>query len=1843
MSIAKNSKTSENPVVILHLSDLHFGWDGDERERTDRDLALKGLLHRLTLLDVEWRPNVVCISGDIGWQGKSSDYEDAEQWIRQLLAELELSADALFVCPGNHDLDQGLARYARPHGEEEADKILALPFPEYLLKTFEAFATFCKNLGIPPFKLGEKESYIVGQRSYRELSFISYNSAWFCTGGDDKSKLWLGLPLIKFMESKEQLPHPDKLREWPITIALLHHPREWFHEAELEAYKNRPSTFDYLCRRCHLLLTGHTHGEVRRAEQFAECTWHLSGGAAYAGASHFNSFRIIRVENDRFVYQSFEFDSRSTDNAWRPVDGARTLPFRGQSEKLPIELKKQQTSDLPKYREKAIEDAQRLIERKSRALKPSGQLPKTLPLNVSVHVKGPRHRFTPEGELAADPKKTHPMPLFTAARQSRRTLLLGDLGTGKSTLAGIFVRQTMEENKQSLACIIPAKELNLPQSLTVKNLLRAVSEYFNNQISPAMPGIDIEFLLNQRVEISLVIDGLDEIPKQAAGLLGQLGALVYHWPNIEVMATGRPVELVGINYEDWQVLTTIPLTGDEKLQFLEEEAIADGKSEGDAKEIAWQLLRKLNTLPALNSLATSPLAIRLLYSRLLVIQEGEAPTLGELLHELIKERLGEWAKKDVKQPTTKFFESEFPDNHSRAVLLGKLALQLEKRKNMPVEEARLRLQNMLRREGGPNELVLADEALRFFAHSGIVLIDNELQFPIQPLFEALCGYGLAELWRTSSEVAWLNPHHWRIVSFAATALRKFGLIESLRPRLRDFLEKLLFDERNVPAASYIVSESQDKICAEAFITGLTKLGPRPLTLLQDERGQAARTIAESIKLAGQIGFDWLFDHYLHPHYPIINTGSGVITSVFTEWAYLSADKITDYEKERLSTMIMPHMGAGTHQVINIIPLLAVLIPDEFELSDRLWLCGKFLGQGTFSTRAEQQFKTAFESGHQELVNGVLLKHAQHGHENAASAAWLWMKLNDGRPPSIIVRALVKARGYYRHEPNLDEYISRCINRIGEQSWEALLRWYLADSQIAAGAAIELYNRGERRLSLLGEPLLAALHDGGYVRRAEEILSRIIHDGGSRAVEWLAEHIAASESDMHGAHSGWWRIFFKELPSVGDDGPMLLAESMGGIGCFLLPRYPEVRQAFRNLLNGPSGTAFRDALQESLYDLNPAIRHGAAMVLVVCDPTNESLALEVVVKSRSRKLYGDWYEWERFCLSLSFGPSVLAYLESKLPTLDSSAETFALAILHKNDKKLNEQQRERLIRGLLEVGNWALDPEEPDLSVLAYPDSFESLRTVVENSISKDAAKAADKLLRYHSKRLTLPLYARCAALAISAHSWSLNRLNAEIKRMESDSQYAEAMKEVGNQIVAQGGKAPLLYLIRETLVSQEAWEDVVWRLLCGDSDIPLEYEDNGQWLLDYGRAAPKHGEAIGKAARKFLHDPRLRASPWGDARQWLAILGDEFGGLSKDELEEALSSRGIIRASAASALISRLGHVLRGFRRRDHSSAVPQFSDLPRQNTPVLPEQLARLKELARTSEELHPDVCDKIEELLFEPPLKAEDLDNLAVEGIYGVLIASALSCAYGQSPCPEYVLKLLSFSPRGISGQHYCFKHLNRIWHSGHYLAIEEDTYAKRNYIELLDKALTSGVEEVSVIAAELLALRGYLTGPQIIQVFDYYAKHPEYHDYGLDYQLVKWLSTDLDQQTEAAIIEAVERGLETLDSKPWDFSDGMPMNAFKFLLLPLTYWKLTGKTTELSIRVFLRGIKFTFAKRIEEQETQRLEGQRSEGAVEVMAKIEPLLSKVSKSHLDKAITFGQTVDDLAIRSICRLFTIS
>ncbi len=1832
-------------TVILHISDLHFGWGGEEKERAERQLALGGLLNQLHALEKDWTPNIVCISGDIGWRGLRSDYEEAKQWIQKLLEALGLSPESLFLCPGNHDLDRNKAKLnARPPTPEEADQVLGgFPIPEHFRRPFQEFSDFCKEIGVPPFSLGEHEQYLVGQRSFQNIRVVSCNSAWFCKGDDDKGKLWIGLPQLKFLESHRQLPRSDQLKEWPVTIVLMHHPKEWFHEAETQAYGNRPNTFDYLSQRCHLLLTGHTHGEPRRADRFAECAWHLSGGAAYAGAGHFNSFRLIRIENKQFVYRSFEYNPRSSDTPWQPAGAAQPLSF-SQEERGPDSIEEAgQKFNLSLYQSRAFSDAERFIEAKSRAIKPFGSLPSPLPLHVSIHDKGTAPDFTREGKLVEDPKARMNMPLSEAVRRSRRTLLLGDLGSGKSTLAGLFVVRTLEENAGLLACLIPAKELKAEGQWTVRSLLRAASNYFNEQIAPRDPELDFEEVLQQQIETVLVVDGLDEIPvRQTAELLNCLGALADHWSNIQIIVTGRPVELLGVNYEAWQILSTITLTDDEKFQLLEAEALANSKTDSDAREEAEGLFRRLKNFPILDSLATTPLTVRLLHSQLLSVQQDPtSQTLGDLLYQLTKERLGRWAKRDNKPPTISCFESEFPDEDSRIALLGRLAFHSVTRGDLTTDEARLFLKNLVKRDTGPNEQVLANEALQFYLQSGVLVQGGEtLEFSIQPFLEFLCGYGLAFEWKnTSDTVPQVGLEKWRPVSFAGTTLRRLGLMDTLRSCLVDFLQRQLVDEQQVPAAAYVVSETQDQACAEVFITEMEKLGPRPLRIFFDDRNQSARAIAESIRLAKQTGFDWLFEQYLNPRYPTINAGSMIIDTVFSEWVSLSFGHISNHEKERLNTLVLPHLGAGTHQIIRAVPLLSFMIPDSFQTAEKVWFWGTLLGKSQFSDRADEYLRQAFGAGHETIVNETLTLHASQGYENAVPAALLWLELNENRPPAAIIKALIRVHGRSRQPANReDQYIDLCVSRIGQQSWEAFLRWCLFDDDhhLAAGAAIELHSHGERRLSLLGESLLRALHDGGYVRRAEEILSELIHADGLKAVKWLAAHIAATERERErtGAHSGWWRIFLIELPLYGSEGPSLLAKCVGGVGCFLLPRYPEVRQYFRDLLNGSLETEYRSALREQLDNWNPTVRHGAAMILLVSAPHTESRALEIVVQSQSRESFGNWHEWEQFCLKLSFGPSVLSYLESKLSSFDPSAEVFALAILDRGGVKLDAEIEGKLVKGLLELGYWALDTNDPDSSILARPSSLQSLLQAVEEGIGRSAAWSARKILQHHNTKISQLQSARCACLTLEEGYRVGLDIDEQISRLEADKDYADAVKEASNLLVKQGGKRPLLDLIRVALVESQAWEEVVWRLLCDNLGSSLEQEDSGQWLLDCGRKNPQYGRSIGEAASKFLSDPRVESFRQTDSVHWLAILGDEFANLSEERLEAALVHGQPIRNSAASALIARLGRVPSGFHKRDAVGSVPPHLSLlpiPKSDPSV---DFDNLKTLARQAEQLHPEVCVVIEKFLFEPPLNSQDLTSLSAEGLQGTLIASALSVVYGLSPSPEFVLRLLSFWPSREQTEKQCFKRLTRMWRNGHFLTLESIPNAKAEYIRILDQALISGANEIAAVAEELLSLRGNLLLSQIPLVFAHYAENPAHHDYNLGFRLIQWLSSDLNEEEIPVLIGVIEKSLAALDGQPWDFSDGLLVkDTLRFLLLPIAYWKLVGKASELSIRVFLRGIKFLFA---------RARGVESDtNPMEIMAELEPLLSQVPKPLMNEAIFVGQTSDDPTTRSLCLLFS--
>ena len=128
-------------VEIIHLSDLHFGDHHVFTMAPTADGAAPAALGMPTLADklvadltdenlspfpspevqrvltsaapgsedpefvFPSFPRILCISGDLTQQSSLTEFQQAERLIRRLQEALNISADATFVCPGNHDLN----------------------------------------------------------------------------------------------------------------------------------------------------------------------------------------------------------------------------------------------------------------------------------------------------------------------------------------------------------------------------------------------------------------------------------------------------------------------------------------------------------------------------------------------------------------------------------------------------------------------------------------------------------------------------------------------------------------------------------------------------------------------------------------------------------------------------------------------------------------------------------------------------------------------------------------------------------------------------------------------------------------------------------------------------------------------------------------------------------------------------------------------------------------------------------------------------------------------------------------------------------------------------------------------------------------------------------------------------------------------------------------------------------------------------------------------------------------------------------------------------------------------------------------------------------------------------------------------------------------------------------------------------------------------------------------------------------------------------------------------------------------------------------------------------------
>jgi tetratricopeptide (TPR) repeat protein len=287
-------------IKIFHISDLHFGIEHSKETSKGELIKRKTTISKL-IMDVkdyllknpEWKPDILVITGDIGFAGINNDYKLAKKWLKKLISVLKIPQENVITCVGNHDRYIGEIERFHPKNIEESDNLWYKNYED----TFKGFINFSEAF-LEPFVLNNQKAYLSGYRDIMGIKFLVLNSARYAHGkNEDRGNLFLGWPDVNLMIDENLLPEPKNLKYSNITIALFHHPREWLHNEVINEFKGHTATYNFLAQRCHIILSGHIHAEkVGQPQRYGNASLHFSIGAIYLRQDYINNCAIYKIE-----------------------------------------------------------------------------------------------------------------------------------------------------------------------------------------------------------------------------------------------------------------------------------------------------------------------------------------------------------------------------------------------------------------------------------------------------------------------------------------------------------------------------------------------------------------------------------------------------------------------------------------------------------------------------------------------------------------------------------------------------------------------------------------------------------------------------------------------------------------------------------------------------------------------------------------------------------------------------------------------------------------------------------------------------------------------------------------------------------------------------------------------------------------------------------------------------------------------------------------------------------------------------------------------------------------------------------------------------------------------------------------------------------------------------------------------------------------------------------------------------------------------------------------------------------------------------------------------------------
>lgn len=291
------------PAIFVHLSDIHFGQERDERVHIHGDVKRELILDAADVIRAlpGGAAHGILVSGDVAFSGLQAQYIDAGIWLDSLAQAIGCEIYRIQMVPGNHDVDRNrlsigaghLLDVIRQGGATEYEKILANDMDRAaLFARFEDFAKFCEGYDCPLDTEGRySTNLLVELAPGRAIRFIRMNSSLLCTGdeNDEEPELMVGARQFTVERTAGEE-----------TVVLIHHPLNWFKDNEDAAR--------YLQSRVRVMISGHEHEPKVHIKPVEDSTdfMMLAAGATVPFKSD---------DKYTFTYNILEFDWDSEQDA----------------------------------------------------------------------------------------------------------------------------------------------------------------------------------------------------------------------------------------------------------------------------------------------------------------------------------------------------------------------------------------------------------------------------------------------------------------------------------------------------------------------------------------------------------------------------------------------------------------------------------------------------------------------------------------------------------------------------------------------------------------------------------------------------------------------------------------------------------------------------------------------------------------------------------------------------------------------------------------------------------------------------------------------------------------------------------------------------------------------------------------------------------------------------------------------------------------------------------------------------------------------------------------------------------------------------------------------------------------------------------------------------------------------------------------------------------------------------------------------------------------------------------------------------------------------------------------